>query len=59
MKCISMEMKDVTGIEDAKGVLVTVHNTGEQKQGRLRSNKLGQGTVLIFYKSFAPTSIYM
>ena len=54
-----MEMKDVTGIEDAKGVLVTIYNTGEQKQGRLRSNKLGQGTVLTFYKSFAPTSIYM
>ena len=29
------------------------------KQAQLRLFKLGPGTVLIFYKSFAPTSIYM
>ena len=31
----------------------------EQKQAQLRLCKLGPGTVLIFYKSLAPTPIYM
>ena len=31
----------------------------DNKQAQLRLCKLGPGTVLIFYKSFAPTSIYM
>ena len=30
-----------------------------RKQAQLRLCKLGPGTVLIFYKSFAPTPIYM
>ena len=31
----------------------------KHQQAQLRLCKLGPGTVLIFYKSFAPTSIYM
>ena len=37
----------------------TQGNKTKKQQAQLRLCKLGLGTVLIFYKSFAPTSVYM